>query len=97
MAIASNSKMLKMTSSVTNQFIDVFTDASSEAYGAVAFLQSVFESGEYSSRLIMSKARVAPLKSTSIPRLELLEAVFGLKLAERIAGALKMALQDVRF
>ena len=61
--------------------IHIFSDSSSEACGAVAYQQCVYKSGEGTSCLVLSKARVAPLKS--IPRLELLGAILGLKLAEK--------------
>ena len=77
--------------------IHIFSDASSEAYGAVAYQQYMYESGEVTSCLVMSKARVAPLKSISIPWLELLGVILGLKLAENVTGALQMEMKDVTF
>ena len=50
-------------------------DASSYAYGACVYLLSTDDQGVVSSKLILSKARVAPKIKHSIPRLELLAAV----------------------
>lgn len=61
-----------------NVEIHTFVDASSEAYGAVSSLKSVSNTVT-SVRLVAAKTRLAPLKSTSIPRLELMSAVLGLR------------------
>ena len=53
-----------------------FSDASAQAYGAVVYLRAVYEDGSISSTIIASKTHVAPLKVQTIPRLELLAAVF---------------------
>ena len=59
--------------------LHVFTDASIKAYGACAYLVSMGQ-----STLIMAKNRVAPLKSLTIPRLELMAAVIGSRLLDHI-------------
>ena len=48
-----------------------FCDASSKAYGTTIYLQCQ-ENSQTITNLIFSKSRVAPLKETSLPRLELL-------------------------
>lgn len=80
-----------------NKFILIFTDTSSEAYGAVACQRYAYKSGEVASCLLMSKARVTPLKSISIPRLELLGAVLCLWLEKKVTRALQMEIKDVTF
>ena len=52
--------------------LHVFNDASEKAYGSVIYQRTIYTSGNRSSRLILSKSKVAPLKATSIPRLELM-------------------------
>ncbi|XP_055551044.1 uncharacterized protein LOC129733299 [Wyeomyia smithii] len=63
--------------------LHVFTDASETAYGCVAFLRAVVR-GEIMCTLIMSRAKVAPLKLVSIPRLELQAAVLGARLTRTV-------------
>lgn len=79
-----------------NVEIHTFVDASSEAYGAVSYLRTVSNTTT-SVRLVAVKTRVASLKSTSIPRLELMGAMLGLKLTESIVKALKVQMRDVIF
>ena len=48
-----------------------FSDASVSGYGMCSYLRVVSKSGEVHCALVMGKARVAPTKVTTIPRLEL--------------------------
>lgn len=48
-----------------------FADASSKAYGATIYVQIRLKNDNYTSRLLLSKSRVTPLKTVTIPRLEL--------------------------
>lgn len=52
-----------------------FSDASVIGYGECSYLRAVSASGEVHCSLVMGKARVAPSKVTTIPRLELSAAV----------------------
>ena len=47
-----------------------FSDASCQAYAAVAYLRSVFPDGRVDIQIVASKTRVAPIKQQSIPQLE---------------------------
>ena len=49
-----------------------FSDASLQAYGACMYIRGITHSGNIKCSLISSKSRVAPMKTVTIPRLELL-------------------------
>jgi hypothetical protein len=74
-----------------------FVDASNDAYGAVSYLRIVRDDESVRVTIIASKTRVTPLAPTSTPRLELLAAVLGLRLATSITTSLGMPLSNVRF
>ena len=61
--------------------LHTFTDASSVAYGAVVYIRDCYPNGEVTVRIVIAKSRVTPLKAVSIPRLELMAAVLGMRLA----------------
>ena len=61
----------------------VFADASTKAYGAIVYLNS----GNHIS-LVMSKSCVAPVKSVTLPKLELMAAVMGTRSAKFIQSSL---------
>ena len=52
-----------------------FSDASTSGYGQCSYLRQVNEGGSVHCALVMGKSRVAPIKVTTIPRLELTAAV----------------------
>ena len=57
--------------------LHIFTDASMRAYGACAYITTGNQSA-----LVMARNRVAPLKQVTLPRLELMGAVVGIRLAK---------------
>ena len=63
-----------------------FCDASCKAYAAVVYLQM---SAGCKVQFVASKTRVAPLKSQTIPRLELLSAVLLARLMSSITQAIE--------
>lgn len=54
-----------------------FSDASNSAYGAVTYLRAV---NDGTCKLLLAKSRLAPLKTVTIPRLELMAATLAVKL-----------------
>ena len=48
-----------------------FSDESRKAYAAVVYLRTEHANGDIEMNLVASKARVAPMKQQSIPRLKL--------------------------
>lgn len=73
-----------------------FCDASQQAYGACIYLKSTNEVGDSQIHLLTAKARVAPLKSTTIPRLELCACLLGAQLGSSVEEALRCKI-DRRF
>ncbi|XP_058827968.1 uncharacterized protein LOC131687894 [Topomyia yanbarensis] len=71
------------TDEIESLEVHIFTDASDLAYGCAAYLRVVAR-GVVRCSLIMSRAKVAPLKRQSIPRLELMGAVLGARLSQTI-------------
>lgn len=57
---------------VVDTSIHTMTDASQLTYAAVSYVRHEHEDGEITVRFVAAKAKVAPMKATSIPRLELL-------------------------
>ena len=59
--------------------LHIFVDASNSAYGACGYICN-----EERSTLVMAKNKVSPLKGTTLPKLELMAAVLGARLARDI-------------
>ncbi|KAL1280049.1 hypothetical protein QQF64_014649 [Cirrhinus molitorella] len=73
-----------------SQVLHVFTDSSEKAYGAVGYLQGQTTEGQTVTRLVASKSRVAPIKTITLPRLELMGALIGARLASNLLKALNL-------
>ncbi|KAG1929509.1 hypothetical protein F2P79_022940 [Pimephales promelas] len=67
-----------------------FSDASVSGYGVCSYLRAVSMSGEVYCTLIMAKARVAPSKVVTIPRLELSAAVVATKIGNLLKRELEL-------
>ena len=67
-----------------------FADASTLAYAAVVYVRAAYVDGTVSSELVVAKTKVAPLKTVSIPRLELCGAVLLSELLVAVSEALQV-------
>ncbi len=65
-----------------------FADASTAAYGAVVYLRAVQVDGSSQVSLVTSKARVLPVKHTTVPKAELLGALMLAKLLSHVSTLL---------
>lgn len=76
--------------------IHIFCDASSTAYAAVAYAKTTIQ-GKISIQLVAAKAKVAPVKTICIPRLELCAAHLGTQLYLDIKTPLNLTNEAVYF
>ena len=83
-------------SSTTQVELHHFSDASNQGYGACSYLCFI-DGDNIHCTLVASKARVAPSKGMTIPRLELTAAVTAAKQAQKIRKELKMDLSGEHF
>lgn len=75
----------------------VFSDASTKAIGAVAYLKALQKDGTVEVGLVMGKAKLAPLSEPTIPRLELCAAVLAVEIADLIQDELDLKLDYIKF
>ena len=67
-----------------------YGDASEKGYGAVVYIRSQSDSGDKVTSLVMSKARVVPLRKVTLARLELLAALLVARLVMLVMTALRL-------
>lgn len=66
-----------------------FSDASQKAYGACIYMKSIDKSGNVTINLLCSKSKVAPIKATTIPRLELSAALLAARLCKAVTDSIR--------
>ncbi|XP_037931020.1 uncharacterized protein LOC119665841 [Teleopsis dalmanni] len=64
--------------------LHAFCDASEKAYGAAVYIRTVQKDKTIKLNLLCSRSRVAPIKSQTIPRLELCAALLAAELMARV-------------
>lgn len=77
-------RLTKFSNIQLDQQVHGFCDASQAAYGACIYIRSRGADGEHRVELLCSKSRVAPLKTVSLPRLELCAAVLLTQLFDKV-------------
>ncbi len=75
----------------------VFSDASEKAIASVAYLVSSGPNAVAQVGFLMGKAKVAPSKGHTIPRLELCAAVLSVEVAEFVLSQIEVEIRDVRY
>ncbi|XP_063068882.1 uncharacterized protein LOC134460379 [Engraulis encrasicolus] len=74
-----------------------FSDASESGYGAVSYLRMQNTQNDVHVAFLMGKARVTPLKTVTIPRLELTAAVLAVRVDLMLKAELRIPLQESVF
>lgn len=74
-----------------------FSDASESGYGSVSYLRQVSYDERIHCSLVLGKARVTPLKSISIPRLELTAATVSARIDSMLQKELDLPLESSTF
>ena len=77
------------TSDTSTFHLYAFADASTKAYGAVVYICRNQETS-----LVMSKSRVAPIKTITLPKLELMAAVMATRLVQFVVSSLHFQSND---
>jgi len=81
---------------VRNVQLHHFSDASQRAYGTVSYLRVVNTSGVHCS-FVCGKAKLAPLRQQTVPRLELCAAVLAVKMDGFLRGELDLNISKSTF
>lgn len=74
-----------------------FSDAGETGYGAATYLVQKNNSNQIHCSFVLGKARVAPLKPTTIPQLELTAATLAVKVDIMLKRELQLPLSDPTF
>ena len=77
--------------------IQHFSDASFKGYGQCSYLRLVNKEGRIHCSFVIGKARVTPLRSVTIPRLELTAAVLSVGVSEQLKRELDVEITDEVF
>ncbi|XP_066260797.1 uncharacterized protein [Euwallacea similis] len=67
-----------------------FSDASEAAYGSAVYVRSIDRNGDIAVRLLCAKSKVSPLKSLTVPRLELCGALVMARLMSKIRASARL-------
>ncbi|KAJ8960430.1 hypothetical protein NQ318_013713 [Aromia moschata] len=71
-----------------------FADSSERAYGACLYIRSIDDKGNVHVNLLCAKSKVAPVKTLSIPRLELCAALLLARLTDKIINSMTITFES---
>ena len=77
--------------------LHVFCDASELAFGACVYVRYSFKNGKHECALVMAKSRLAPIKTETLPRLELDSAGSGALAARVVVYELDLPVKRVLY
>lgn len=69
--------------------VHCFCDASEKAYAAAIYVRITDDRGQITTNILTAKTRVAPVKTITLPRLELCAAVLGSNLMRKVIEAME--------
>ena len=72
-----------------------FSDANCKRYGQYSFLQLINKDNRVHCSFVIGKAQVTPLKSVTIPQLELAVVVLSVRKSEHIKRELDMKINEI--
>ncbi|XP_051161138.1 uncharacterized protein LOC127281463 [Leptopilina boulardi] len=81
----------------TNVQMHGFCDASEAGYGACIYIRSTDSSNRTIAKLFYAKSKVAPIKTVSLPRLELCGALLLARLARQVTSIIKVDFEKTVF
>ena len=87
-------KIERNSDRVTHKLV-CFCDASTKAYAAVIYLLQTNSEGKNRADLIFSKSRLAPVKDMTIPRLELMGVLIGVRCLDFVESQLTCSLETI--
>lgn len=77
--------------------LHIFSDASEIGYGASSYLRMRYPDSTIHCSFVMGKVRIAPVKFTSIPRLELQAAVLSTRINKTLREELDLNIQSTTY
>ena len=77
--------------------LHLFCDASILAFGSVAYLRFCYKDGTFKNSFVMAKSNLAPIKTMTLPRLELSAAVSAVRLYRSIIRDIELKIGGVYF
>ncbi|KRY21306.1 hypothetical protein T12_7049 [Trichinella patagoniensis] len=86
-----------MRKEIRRLVLHAFGDASKLAYGAAVYLVAIDKDGKRTANLVLAKAKVAPLKQVTLPRLELMAAFTAAKLIAFIKNNIGIRVDELNY
>ena len=80
---------------VLNLQLHGYADASTAAYAGVVYIRVTYTDACISTNLVLAKSKVAPLKTLTVPKLELCAAVLVSKLLTTVAKELNIPIEHI--